>query len=143
MSYNFDIVPAVNQIELHIHYQREEELTVMHELGIQPEARESFAEGLKGTFSDPVLAGIACKYEKTIAQVMLRWNIQHGVAVIFKSVHKEHMVENFNIWDFSLDEEDMRNIATLDKDIPTILDTQRPSEVRRLYSYLAPSYLQV
>lgn len=74
---------------------------------------------------------------------MLRWNIQHGVAVIFKSVHKERMVENFNIWDFSLDEEDMRSIATLDKDIPTILDTQRPSEVRRLYSYLAPSYLQV
>lgn len=136
MSYNFETLPAVNQIESHIHYQREEELIVMHELGIQPEAWAPFAEGLKGIFTDPVLAGIARKYGKTTAQVMLRWNIQRGVAVIPKSVHKERMMENFNIWNFSLDEEDMKHIATLDKGIPSMLDTEKPSEVRRLYDYL-------
>lgn len=67
---------------------------------------------------------------------MLRWNIQRGVVVIPKSVHKERMVENFDIWDFSLDEEDMRRIATLDKGVPSMLDTEKPSEVRRLYGYL-------
>ncbi len=136
LSYNFETIPAVNQIELHIHCQREEELAAMRELGIQPEAWAPFAEGLKGTFSDPVLADIARKHGKTTAQVMLRWNIQRGVVVIPKSVHKERMVENFDIWDFSLDEEDMRRIATLDKGVPSMLDTEKPSEVRRLYGYL-------
>ena len=136
MSYNFEILPAVNQIESHIHYQREEELAVMNELGIQPEAWAPFAEGLKGTFADPVLTDIARKYGKTTAQIMLRWNIQRGVVVIPKSVHKERMVENFGVWDFSLEEEDMQRIATLDKGIPSMLDTEKPSEVRRLYGYL-------
>lgn len=136
LGYNFETIPAVNQIELHIHCQREEELAAMRELGIQPEAWAPFAEGLKGTFSDPVLADIARKHGKTTAQVMLRWNIQRGVVVIPKSVHKERMVENFDIWDFSLDEEDMRRIATLDKGVPSMLDTEKPSEVRRLYGYL-------
>lgn len=136
MSYNFEVMPAVNQIELHVHYQREEELAVMRELGIQPEAWAPFAEGLKGTFNESVLVDIARKHGKTTAQVMLRWNIQRGVAVIPKSIHKERMAENFNIWDFSLDEEDMRRIATLDKRKPSMLDTDKPSEIRRLYNYL-------
>ncbi|WP_195533023.1 aldo/keto reductase [Bacteroides finegoldii] len=136
MSYNFEILPAVNQIESHIHCQRKEELAVMGELGIQPQAWAPFAEGMKGTFTDPVLTDIALKHNKTTAQVMLRWNIQRGVVVIPKSVHKERMIENFDVWDFSLDEEDMQRIATLNKGIPTMLDTEKPSEVRRLYSYL-------
>lgn len=136
MSYNFEILPMVNQNELHVHYQREEELAVMHELGIQPEAWAPFAEGLKGTFTDPVLTDIARKHGKTTAQVMLRWNIQRGVVVIPKSVHKERIAENFNVWDFSLDAEDMARIATLDKGLPSMLDVDNPSEVRRLYDYL-------
>ena len=136
MSYNFDILPMVNQMELHPHCQRTEELTVMQELGIQPEAWAPFAEGLKGTFNEPTLLDIARKHGKTTAQVMLRWNTQRGVAVIPKTVHKERMVENFNIWDFSLDEDDMHRIAMLDKGKPSMLDTDKPSEVRRLYGYL-------
>lgn len=136
MSYNFEILPIVNQIELHPHYQREEELKVMHELHIQPEAWAPFAEGLKGTFTDPLLVDIAQKHNKTSAQVMLRWNLQRGVAVIPKSVHKERMAENFNVWDFSLDEDDMRRIATLDKGKPSMLDPEKPDEVKRLYEYL-------
>lgn len=136
MSYNFEMLPVVNQIESHIHYQRKEELAVMQELGIQPEAWAPFAEGLKGTFTDTVLMDIARKHGKTTAQVMLRWNIQRGMVAIAKSVHKERMTENFDVWDFSLDEEDMRRISTLDKGVPSILDTEKPSEVRRLYNYL-------
>lgn len=67
---------------------------------------------------------------------MLRWNIQRGVVVIPKSVHKERMTENFNVWDFSLDNDDMQRISILDKGIPSMLDTEKPSEVRRLYGYL-------
>lgn len=136
LSYNFEVLPMVNQNELHIHYQREEELAVMRELGIQPEAWAPFAEGLKGTFTDPVLTDIACRYGKTTAQVMLRWNIQRGVAVIPKSVHRERIAENFDVWNFALDADDMARIATLDKGRPSMLDVDDPAEVRRLYGYL-------
>lgn len=136
MSYNFEILPMINQIELHPHYQRSEELNLMHEMKIQTEAWAPFAEGMKGTFNEPVLVNIARKHNKTTAQVILRWNIQRRVTVIPKSVHKERIEENFNIWDFLLDDEDMRLIATLDKGKPFMLDTNNPNEVRRLYSYL-------
>ena len=136
LCYNAEIRPMVNQIECHVHYQREEELRVMRELGIQPEAWAPFAEGLKGTFNEPVLADIARKYGKTTAQVMLRWNIQRGVIIIPKSTHKERIIENSKIWDFRLDADDMARIATLDKGVPSMLDTEKPSEVKRLYGYL-------
>lgn len=136
MSYNFEVLPMVNQIELHIHYQREAELNTMRELGIQPEAWAPFAEGLKGTFTDPVLADIAGKHGKTTAQVMLRWNIQRGVAVIPKSVRRERIAENFDVWDFALDADDMERIAALDKGCPSMLDVDSPAEVHRLYGYL-------
>lgn len=65
-----------------------------------------------------------------------RWNIEHGVVVIPKSVHKERMEENLAIWDFELDAEDMARIASLDKGCPSMLDTRKPSEVKRVYDYL-------
>jgi len=136
LCYNAEIRPMVNQIECHVHYQREEELRVMRELGIQPEAWAPFAEGLKGTFTEPVLVDIARKYVKTTAQVMLRWNIQRGVIVIPKSTHKERIIENSAVWDFQLDADDMVRIATLDKGVPSMLDTEKPSEIKRLYGYL-------
>jgi len=136
LCYNAEIRPMVNQIECHVHYQREEELRVMRELGIQPEAWAPFAEGLKGTFTEPVLVDIARKYGKTTAQVMLRWNIQRGVIVIPKSTHKERIIENSAVWDFQLDADDMVRIATLDKGVPSMLDTEKPSEIKRLYGYL-------
>lgn len=136
LCYNADIQPQINQIERHPHYQRKEDLALMKELSVQPQAWAPFAEGLKGMFTEPVLAEIAKKHGKTVAQVILRWNVQQGVIVIPKSVHRERMEENHNIWDFSLDEEDMAAIATLDKNCPSMLDTRKISEVKRVYDYL-------
>lgn len=134
---NVEVRPQINQIERHPHYQRAEELGLMEELGVQPEAWAPFAEGLKGMFDEPALFGIAAKYGKTPAQVILRWNIQQGVIAIPKSVHRERMKENMAIWDFELDAEDMAQIVSLDKGCPSMLDTRKISEVRRVYDYLA------
>ena len=109
---------------------------LMRQFGVQPEAGAPFAEGVKGMFDEPVLKTIAAKYGKSPAQVILRWNIQQGVIVIPKSVHVQRMKENLAIWDFALDEEDLRNIAALDKHCPSMLDTRKPSEVKRVYDYL-------
>ena len=136
LCYNAKILPQINQIERHPHYQRPEELSLMREWKVQPEAWAPFAEGLNGMFTEPVLIEIADKYGKTPAQVILRWNVQQGVIVIPKSVHKERMEENLAIWDFVLDSEDMEKIAALDKGCPSMLDTRKVSEVKRVYDYL-------
>ena len=133
---NSAVPPMVNQVELHPFYHQDDALRIMKELGVQPQAWAPFAEGLKGMFTEPVLAEIAKRHGKTDAQVILRWNVQQGVIVIPKSVHRERMEENLNIWDFSLDEEDMAAIATLDKNCPSMLDTRKISEVKRVYDYL-------
>lgn len=136
LCYNAEVKPMIDQIECHVHYQRQEELDVMKKLGVQPEAWAPFAEGLKGTFTDPTLQAIARKHGKTTAQVMLRWNIQRGVIVIPKSTHRSRMEENANVWDFQLDDDDMRQIARLDTHQPSMLDCEKPSEIERLYGYL-------
>ena len=136
LCYNAKILPQINQIERHPHYQRAEELSLMRELKIQPEAWAPFAEGMKGMFTVPVLRKIAEKHGKTPAQVILRWNVQQGVIVIPKSVHRERMEENLDIWNFTLDEDDMGKIASLDKSCPSMLDTRKISEVKRVYDYL-------
>lgn len=136
LCYNVKILPQINQIERHPHYQRPEELALMHELNIQPEAWAPFAEGLRGMFTEPVLQEIARKHGKTPAQVILRWNVQQGVIVIPKSVHRERMEENLAIWDFALDTEDMEKITALDTGSPSMLDTRKISEVKRVYDYL-------
>lgn len=87
-------------------------------------------------FDEPVLKKIGQKHHKTAAQVILRWNIQQGVIVIPKSVHRERMAENMEVWDFELDKEDMAAIAALDKNEPSMLDTRKISEIRRVYDYL-------
>ena len=133
---NARIKPQIDQIERHPHYRRGEDLQLMKELGVQPEAWAPFAEGLKGMFREPVLEEIGKKYGKTPAQVILRWNVQQGVIVIPKSVHRERMEENLAIWDFELDAEDMGQIEKLDKNCPSMLDTRKISEVRRVYDYL-------
>lgn len=136
LCYNAEIRPMVNQIERHPHYQRHEELAVMKKLGVQPQGWAPFAEGLKGMFTEPVLKEIAAKHGKTAAQVILRWNVQQGVAIIPKSVHKERMEENLTIWDFALDNDDMDRITVLDKNCPSMLDCSKPGEIDRLYDYL-------
>lgn len=136
LCYNAQVIPQVNQIERHPHYQRPEDLQIMKELGVQPQAWAPFAEGLKGMFTEPVLMEIAARHSKTPAQVILRWNVQQGVIVIPKSVHKERMAENLDIWDFELDAEDLDKISELDKNCPSMLDTRKISEVKRVYDYL-------
>ena len=136
LCYNVEIKPMVNQIERHPHYQRHEELAIMDKLGVQPQGWAPFAEGLKGMFTEPVLNEIAAKHGKTAAQVILRWNVQQGVIIIPKSVHKNRMEENLGIWAFDLDDEDMVQITSLDKGTPSMLDCTKPSEIDRLYNYL-------
>lgn len=133
---NVEFIPQVNQIERHPHYQRLGDLQLMKELGVQTQAWAPFAEGLKGMFTEPVLMEIAAKHSKTPAQVILRWNVQQDVIVIPKSVHKERMAENLDIWDFELDAEDIGKISGLDKDCPSMLDTRKISEIKRVYDYL-------
>ena len=109
-----EIKPAVNQVELHPFFQQENALALMKEYGVQPEAWGPFAEGNHGIFTHPVLTAIGQKYGKSAAQVALRWNVQRGVTVIPKSIHKERMEQNIDIWDFQLSNEDMAEIAKLD-----------------------------
>lgn len=136
LYYNAEITPQINQIERHPHYQRKEDLEIMDELKVQPQAWAPFAEGLKGMFDEPILKEIAEKYDKTVAQIILRWNVQQGVIVIPKSVHRERMRENLDIWNFKIEDDDMERIGSLDKNCPSMLDTRKVSEVKRVYDYL-------
>lgn len=119
---NNEIVPAVNQVETHPFFQQKIAKEVMKEYGVQQQSWGPFAEGQKNIFQNDLLAGIGEKYGKTVAQVILRWHLQRGIVTIPKSVHKERMVENFNIWDFALTDEDMATIATMDFGKSEIVD---------------------
>ena len=119
---NARIAPMVNQVELHPFFAQAGAVENMKSLHVQPEAWGPLAEGKHGVFTHPVLTEIGRKYGKTAAQVALRWNAQRGVVIIPKSTHKERMEENFNIWDFSLSEEDMAAIAKLDLGHSEIID---------------------
>ncbi len=128
-----DVIPAVNQVELHPFFQQENALALMKEYGVVPEAWGPFAEGNHGIFTHPVLSKIGEKYGKSAAQVALRWNIQRGVVVIPKSVHKDRMEQNFDVWDFTLSVEDMAEIAKLDLGHSEIVDHSDPGFVKMLH----------
>lgn len=110
-----EIRPMVNQVETHPYNQQIRAREYMDKYQVQIEAWAPFGEGRGGLFENLVLSAIGEKYGKTTAQVMLRWHLQRGVVVIPKSTHKERMEENFHVFDFVLDEEDMKAIAALDK----------------------------
>lgn len=109
-----EIAPAVNQIETHPFYQQAESAAFMKEQGVQHQSWAPFAEGLNNLFGNEVLASLADKHNKSVAQVVLRWLVQRGIIVIPKSVKKERIAENINIFDFELRSEDMEQIAALD-----------------------------
>ncbi|AIQ35905.1 2,5-diketo-D-gluconic acid reductase [Paenibacillus sp. FSL R5-0345] len=109
-----EITPAVNQVETHPFCQQIESAKFMQENNVQIESWGPFAEGKNNMFQNEILASIAQKYNKSVAQVVLRWLTQRGVVVIPKSVRKERIIENFNIFDFELNAEDMERIAMLD-----------------------------
>ncbi|MBJ9989447.1 aldo/keto reductase [Paenibacillus sp. S28] len=109
-----EIVPAVNQVETHPFYQQIENAAFMKEQGVQHQSWGPFAEGRNNLFGNEVLASIAEKHNKSVAQVVLRWLVQREVVAIPKSVRKERIVENFDIFDFELSADDIEQISTLD-----------------------------
>lgn len=123
------IKPMVNQMETHIFNQQKSLKEWTDKYDIRLEAWAPFGEGRGGTFDNPVISQIGEKYEKTAAQVMLRWNIQRGVVVIPKSTHIERMEENFDVFDFVLSDEDMADITALDKCESSFFSHQDPSMV--------------
>lgn len=128
-----DEFPAVNQVELHPFFQQENALSLMREYGVQPMAWAPFAEGKHGIFTHPVLTKIGEKYGKGAGQVALRWNMQCGVVVIPKSTHRERMKQNIDVFDFSLTDEEMREIAALDIGRSEIIDHTDPKLVQALH----------
>ncbi|MGN1115978.1 MAG: aldo/keto reductase [Candidatus Ornithomonoglobus sp.] len=110
-----EIVPAINQVETHPFNQQVKAREIMKKYGVQIESWGPFAEGRKDMFDNAVVKEIGGKHGKSAAQVILRFLIQSGVIVIPKSVHKERMAENLNVFDFTLDSDDMRKIAALDE----------------------------
>ncbi len=119
---NNEVAPAVNQVETHPFFQQREAQQLMQEQGVQIESWGPFAEGRNHLFSNEQLKAIGAKYGKSIAQVVLRWLIQRGVVVIPKSVHKERIIENFQVFDFELSTADMEAIRTLDKEKSLFFD---------------------
>ena len=119
----------VNQVETHPHNQQIEAQKWMDKYNIQIEAWAPFGEGRGGLFEEPVLKEIGAKYGKTSAQVILRWHIQRGVVVIPKSTHYERMVENLNVFDFTLSAEDMEKITQLDKKASSFFSHYDPNMV--------------
>ena len=109
-----EIKPMVNQVETHVYNQQVEAQKIMAKYGCATMAWAPLAEGRNGLFTDPVLQQVAAKYGKTAAQVALRWLTQRQVIVIPKTTHRERMEQNFNIFDFTLTDEDMEQIAKLD-----------------------------
>mgnify|MGYP001025717852 FL=1 len=130
------IKPAINQIETHPFFQREYDNEIMKNYGTQIESWGPFAEGRGDMFTNPILSEIGKKYNKSAAQVILRWLIQRNVVVIPKSVHKERIIENFNIFDFSLTDEELSEIQKLDKNTryytatPELIETYSKLELK-------------
>ena len=108
------IKPMVNQIETHPFFQRESDNEIMKNYGTQIESWGPFAQGRKDLFNNQILLDIGKKYNKSASQVILRWLIQRNIVAIPKSVHKERMIENFNIFDFELSSDDMNKIKSMD-----------------------------
>lgn len=127
-----EVVPAVNQIETHPFNQQIETQRFLQENGIQIESWGPFAEGKNDLFRNELLRSIADKHRKTVAQVVLRWLIQREVVVIPKSVHRERIVENFDVFDFQLSPEDMAAIVSLDTGASLFLDHRDPKVVKWL-----------
>lgn len=128
-----EVIPAVNQVELHPFFQQDDALELMREYGVVPEAWGPFAEGNHGIFTHPVLTAIGEKYGKTAAQAALRWNVQRGVVVIPKSVHKNRIEQNIDIWDFTLSDEDMSEITKLDIGHSEIVDHSDPNFIKMIH----------
>ncbi|MEF2783031.1 MAG: aldo/keto reductase [Clostridium sp.] len=129
---NVEVIPAVNQVELHPFFVQEEAIENMKAYGVAPQAWGPLAEGKHGIFTDPILTEIGNKYGKTAAQVALKWNAQRGVSIIPKSVHVERMEQNIDIWDFTLTDDEMNKIAEKDLGHSVIVNHDDPAFVKMI-----------
>jgi 2,5-diketo-D-gluconate reductase A len=127
-----EITPAVNQIETHPYFQRTADQELMRERGVQIESWGPFAEGRNNLFTDPTLSEIGAAHGKSVAQVVLRWLIQRDVVVIPKSVRPERMAENFDVFDFTLTDDEMTRIAGMDTGTSAFFDHRDPAMVSQL-----------
>lgn len=132
---NSGFTPAVNQIETHPFNQQIETQQFLKDYNVQIEAWGPFAEGMNDIFNNPVLTAIASKHKKTVAQVILRWQTQRGIVAIPKSAKKERMLENINIFDFTLSDEDLESIKTLDTAKSLLFSHRDPAIVKWMSEY--------
>lgn len=123
------IRPAVNQIEIHPYHTQSQQLEWMQKYGVQPEAWAPLNEGRNGIFNDPVLLDIASNHGKSLHQVVLRWHVQRGIVIFPMSRNKEHMIDNFNIFDFTLSDDEMERINALDRGQSAFFSHQNPDMV--------------
>jgi diketogulonate reductase-like aldo/keto reductase len=124
-----EVIPAVNQVETHVFQQQKKAHEIMSKYGVQHESWGPFAEGRKDFFTNPIVTEIGKKYAKSAAQTALRYLMQSDVVVIPKSVHKERMIQNLDVFDFVLSKEDMEKIAALDESNSAFFSHQDPDTV--------------
>lgn len=129
-----EVVPAVNQVETHVFNQQVKAQEIMKKYGVQIQAWAPFAEGKNNLFTNETLKSVGDKYNKSTAQVALRYLIQRGVSVLAKSVNKDRMIQNIDVFDFELSQEDMDLIATLDKGESLFFSHYDPQTVEYLTS---------
>lgn len=127
-----EVPPAVNQVEANVFHQQRDAQAYMDERGVSMEGWAPFAEGKGGLFHNELLGEIATAHDKTIAQVVLRWLVQRGIVCIPKSVRRERMVENLDVFDFALTDDEMARIATLDTHASCFFDHRDPHVVEQL-----------
>jgi 2,5-diketo-D-gluconate reductase A len=127
-----EIVPAVNQIETHPFDQQIEAHEFLRENGVQHESWGPFAEGKHDIFKNELLRSIGAKHGKSVGQVILRWLAQRGIVAIPKSVRKERIAENFDVFDFEIGPEDMQAIVALDTKTSSFFDHRDPKVVKRI-----------
>lgn len=130
------VVPAINQVETHPFYQQENQLQFMRTQGVQHQSWGPFAEGRNDLFRNEMLTAIGHKYNKSVAQVVLRWLVQRDIVVIPKSVSKERIIENINIFDFALDADDLQQIATLDTGASLFLNYEDPEIAKMMGNWI-------
>ncbi len=127
-----NVKPAVNQIELNPWFQQPKEIEYYRQYDVQPEAWAPFAEGKHDIFKNEILSKIAASHHKTVGQVILRWLTQNKIVALAKSVHKERMAENIDIFDFELTDAEMSEITKLDRGESQFFDHHDPEQVKRM-----------
>lgn len=127
-----DVIPAVNQVEVNPFHQQSLALQYNKKYGVQLQAWAPFAEGKNGIFTNDTLIEIGKKYNKSVGQVILRWLVQRGIVPLAKTVRKERMAENINIFDFELSVDDMQTIAQMNKDTSSFFSHYDPATVEMI-----------